>query len=292
MINGVPTLDDDAKSLMKKLKTTQLTNRLSVDNIESYKVPWKPGGLQPGKEEGHDSYLTRFSKDFVKGMKRLIKEHLQRREELRLKEIAQVVTLPPRLTNEERNVTSTKRQKKEGQTQGAFAHITGIPEGDLLQGRLSIQTIISEHKAAEAGNLIPEQLKMLLNAEILHHLNFCKNKCAVFCGREKELERARHYLTSQGETRPLVVTAPSGGGKTAFMAQVAKRTKTWVGDQGVTIVRFLGTSPDGSSLLPLLSSLCAHIAIAYGAPPQELALQQIGSAQKYFLDLLHLVWSL
>ncbi len=62
-------------------------------------------------------------------------------------------------------------------------------------------------------------------------------------------------MTGSGNGHVMVVHAPSGGGKTAFMAKIAEHAKMCLGQNSVVVTRFLGTSPASSRLLPVLRGM-------------------------------------
>ncbi|XP_063968822.1 NACHT domain- and WD repeat-containing protein 1-like [Lytechinus pictus] len=108
-------------------------------------------------------------------------------------------------------------------------------------------------------------VKSQLQRELLHHAFFCKTKCSAFQGREDILSSIRSYLSSN-MSKPLVVHGISGSGKTSVMAMVARHSREWI-EGCVTVLRFLGTSANSSTIHATLQSMCKQICYAYGAPP-------------------------
>ncbi|XP_023244232.1 NACHT and WD repeat domain-containing protein 2-like [Centruroides sculpturatus] len=105
--------------------------------------------------------------------------------------------------------------------------------------------------------------------EILQHLYSCKNTAEVFQGREEELQYIKDYITNTCN-RPLVLHGDGGSGKTSLLAKAASMVPTWCQNQkAIQIIRFLGTTPDSSSVVPMLASICQQICYNYLIPLTE-----------------------
>ena len=126
-----------------------------------------------------------------------------------------------------------------------------------------------------------------LYEEVLHHSLFAKAKCELFCGRENEIDTIKKYLQGSTEDRhPFVLHTQSGYGKTALMAYISSHIHEWLGKDAVLILRFLGTSPQSSSVISLLRSIIQQICILYGFQvPSEDVLEM-------FSDVRRCLWSL
>lgn len=103
--------------------------------------------------------------------------------------------------------------------------------------------------------------------EILQHLHACNNADKVFYGREEELCRIKSYMMGESE-KPIVLYGEGGCGKTSLLAKSASLfMREWYKDvKPVSIVRFLGTTPDSSALTPTLISICQQISYNYMLP--------------------------
>ncbi|KAI3386911.1 hypothetical protein SNEBB_004259 [Seison nebaliae] len=151
--------------------------------------------------------------------------------------------------------------------------------------------------------------------EILQHHHVCANICKEFQGREDLLALVRNYIEDDKFHRPLVLWGPSGCGKTSLLAKSASlvfknfetnilqtmkfeernkynavdNEKSWydsnMNKSPILIVRFLGSSPESSTVLALLTNICQHISRVYnlelGTLPEELA-----PMTNYFKNLL------
>ncbi|KAH3895797.1 hypothetical protein DPMN_019963 [Dreissena polymorpha] len=100
-----------------------------------------------------------------------------------------------------------------------------------------------------------------LTEECMQHIRLCQAKCAEFHGRTETLERIKSYLLDQSAKAPLVVHGISGTGKTSILAMTAKLCKTWLPKTPKLVLRFLGTTVESSSVLPLLQSLVQQLSI-------------------------------
>lgn len=87
------------------------------------------------------------------------------------------------------------------------------------------------------------------------HTAFARDRASGFVGRTAVLDAIAAYVAGEG-ARPLVVHGPSGSGKSAIMA---------VASEGASVVRrFVGATPEASSGIRLLQSLCHEIAARCG----------------------------
>lgn len=96
--------------------------------------------------------------------------------------------------------------------------------------------------------------------EILQHLHACNNSVKVFYGREESLQRIEEYMSNDSD-KPLVLYGEGGCGKTSLLAKSASLslTKWFKHCKPISIVRFLGTTPDSSALTPTLISICQQV---------------------------------
>ncbi|XP_039442775.1 NACHT and WD repeat domain-containing protein 2 [Culex pipiens pallens] len=103
--------------------------------------------------------------------------------------------------------------------------------------------------------------------EILQHLHACNNSVKVFYGREEQLERIENYMLGLSD-KPLVLYGEGGCGKTSLLAKSAALTSTdWFAKvRPISIIRFLGTTPDSSTLTPTLISICQQISYNFMLP--------------------------
>lgn len=126
-----------------------------------------------------------------------------------------------------------------------------------------------------------------LYKEVLHHAWFCQDKCEAFRGREDVLEKTQTFLKDFEKPEPLVIYGSSGSGKTSIMAVVAKSAKEWLGDGTVCIFRFLGTSPNSSSIRSTISNTCLQICEVYSLdPPKEDILEDFSQLVRFFHSII------
>ena len=88
--------------------------------------------------------------------------------------------------------------------------------------------------------------------------------------------------------QPVIVHGESGCGKTALMAKVAQDCVDWFPCKPVRLLRFLGTSPQSSSIKKVYISLIRQIWQNYGEKPQSLVTysQDFSFLRLYFEALL------
>uniref|UniRef100_A0A1I7RSF5 WD_REPEATS_REGION domain-containing protein n=1 Tax=Bursaphelenchus xylophilus TaxID=6326 RepID=A0A1I7RSF5_BURXY len=125
----------------------------------------------------------------------------------------------------------------------------------------------------------------LFFAEVLQHMWNGIQGSNIF-GREKELTGAKSYITTNNNY-PLIFFGEHGCGKTSIMAKVATESRKWLtssesDSMPVIILRFLGTSPDSSSIGPLLVSVCEQIAYNYNPALRKTAPTELSKLFQHF----------
>ncbi|KAK9887312.1 hypothetical protein WA026_021621 [Henosepilachna vigintioctopunctata] len=104
--------------------------------------------------------------------------------------------------------------------------------------------------------------------EILQHLHACNNSVKVFYGREDTLEKIHQYMVDDSDSL-LILYGEGGCGKTSLLAKSASMctNKEWFKQaKPLSIIRFLGTTPDSSALTPTLISICQQISYNFMLP--------------------------
>lgn len=103
--------------------------------------------------------------------------------------------------------------------------------------------------------------------ELLQHLQAGKSSVSTFQGREEELKRLKDYIESDS-AQPFVLHGKGGSGKTSLLAKAGSMVTKWCrkGTKPILILRFLGTTPDSSSVIPMLTSVCQQIMYNYMMP--------------------------
>ncbi|CAH1788936.1 unnamed protein product [Owenia fusiformis] len=110
--------------------------------------------------------------------------------------------------------------------------------------------------------------------ESLQHLHMCMRYAKIFQGREEIIALIREYFEGPSQL-PLILNGESGCGKTSLLAKAASMITEWYPKdcEPVMPLRFLGTSPDSSTIIPLLTSLCHQIAANYDLPRDEIPVE-------------------
>ncbi|KAL2090163.1 hypothetical protein ACEWY4_014851 [Coilia grayii] len=113
----------------------------------------------------------------------------------------------------------------------------------------------------------------LLHQEIYHHASVCGRECAVFRGRESLLGKMCLTMWKLTNTRhmPLVLTGPSGVGKTALMCKLAQEMRGLLDQRAMVVLRLLGTSSLSSDVDALLRGICLQICGVFGLPPPTMS---------------------
>ena len=110
--------------------------------------------------------------------------------------------------------------------------------------------------------------------EILQHSHSCNAVSRIFLGRVDELQTIREYCCGSNEDRfrrPLILHGAGGSGKTSLLAKAASLVKCWIGkEKCILVLRFMGTTPDSSSVIPALTSICQQLAYNYTLPMDQM----------------------
>ncbi|CAF0730783.1 unnamed protein product [Brachionus calyciflorus] len=124
-------------------------------------------------------------------------------------------------------------------------------------------------------------------SEILQHQHFCKNFTRLFKGKDEILDKLKLYVKNDERNQPFVMHGPSGCGKSSILAKCALMIRPLLGNkcQPVIITRFLGTTPDSSSIYPLLKSICHQISHNYQKPIDNIPLE-LSNLTNHFKKLL------
>ena len=107
--------------------------------------------------------------------------------------------------------------------------------------------------------------------ELLQHLHACVDSVAVFYGRVDELVCLKEYISGDSNT-PFVLYGAGGAGKTAMLSMAASKSlNEWLKPaRPLLLCRYCGTTPDSSSLGPLLTSLCQQISYTNLLPFEDI----------------------
>ena len=96
--------------------------------------------------------------------------------------------------------------------------------------------------------------------EILQHALFCQKKGQACQGRDEFLYSVKQSLLDCRNNRVVILHGESGCGKTSVMAKIAVEIRKWLEDESaIVVLRFIGTSPESSSIRLLLRSVCQQL---------------------------------
>lgn len=107
--------------------------------------------------------------------------------------------------------------------------------------------------------------------EVLQHSHACVNFCKVFQGREDIIDKIKDYVTGNSNI-PFILHGESGCGKTSLTAKGSSQARSWLqkGNDPLLVLRFLGTTPNSSTIIPLLTSVIQQISIVYDQPTDDI----------------------
>lgn len=123
-----------------------------------------------------------------------------------------------------------------------------------------------------------------LHSEVLHHAALCTTKCESYCDRRDGiLSRIQDHILKPA-TNPLVIHGRSGSGKTSVMAKAASCMQEWC--TGFVVVRFLGTSPQSSTIREVLVSISEQICTLFGFSLPLFSKMETIDIVQYFRNVL------
>ncbi|CAF4737356.1 unnamed protein product, partial [Rotaria sp. Silwood1] len=103
-----------------------------------------------------------------------------------------------------------------------------------------------------------------LQHEILEHAIQCKTYVNKFHGRIDILNQFKEYVMNENENRFCIAYGDSGFGKTSLLAKIAIDVLKWWSNRSVSVIlRFLGTTPQSSTMYKTLLSISQQICQLY-----------------------------
>jgi hypothetical protein len=132
------------------------------------------------------------------------------------------------------------------------------------------QMMASMKEAAQKLAVTPDEVV----DEVILHLKFALERAGKFMSTTSTAiveTAALEYLSTSGAegmgpscTSALVIFGRSGAGKTYLFSKVMEQSLSSRQARGVTVIRFLGTTPLSSNVHALLTSICEQLRRAYG----------------------------
>ena len=154
-----------------------------------------------------------------------------------------------------------------------------IRPGEVAGLSLSVRQQVDEHGTIaltgmeELGRQILEDLWLVIERELqstktyaersgdVHqreraaHERFLAERTRLFLGRQELLERMLTYTGDSSDREPLVVTGPPGSGKSALMAEFARRCRERF-PEALVLPHFIGAVAGSTELTKTLRALC------------------------------------
>ncbi|NXN96066.1 NWD2 protein, partial [Rhinopomastus cyanomelas] len=130
--------------------------------------------------------------------------------------------------------------------------------------------------------------------EVLQHSSLCKTYSAFYEYRCEALGVVHRYLlpSKTGHVNPLIVYGGPCTGKTLLLAEVAKKSYSWLQEEmgpdsdPVVVVRFLGSTETSTDLKNILQSICEQLAVNYRCLVQSYP-KKIHDLRDLFINLLN-----
>ena len=99
------------------------------------------------------------------------------------------------------------------------------------------------------------------------HRAFGEERCRGFVGRAHPLQQIADYI-DHGDAKPMAVIGASGSGKSALIAEAARRTRK-MHPEAAVIERYIGVTPTSSDIIHLLRDIVMEIRQQFPRPLSE-----------------------
>ncbi|NXL63990.1 NWD2 protein, partial [Chordeiles acutipennis] len=134
----------------------------------------------------------------------------------------------------------------------------------------------------------------LLYDEILQHSSLCKTYSTFYEYRCEALNIVHKYVLPSkiGHINPLIIYGGPCTGKTLLLAEVAKKSYSWLQEEmgpdsdPVVVIRFLGSTETSTDLKNILQSICEQLAVNYRCLVQSYP-KKIHDLRDLFINLLN-----
>ena len=138
-----------------------------------------------------------------------------------------------------------------------------------------------------------KKTQQALYDEITHHAKFSVTRKDRFLGQLTVIEKVKSYLQDREKCmKPLILHGPSGCGKTSVMSVLVDKVKDWLGGGTVTMIRFLGTSPNSSDMKSTLLSFIKQLRQVFNISlPKEKDIDSQNKLILFFWKLLSFISS-
>ncbi|KFP18047.1 Leucine-rich repeat and WD repeat-containing protein KIAA1239, partial [Egretta garzetta] len=134
----------------------------------------------------------------------------------------------------------------------------------------------------------------LLYDEVLQHSSLCKTYSTFYEYRCEALNIVHKYVLPSkiGHINPLIIYGGPCTGKTLLLAEVAKKSYSWLQEEmgpdsdPVVVIRFLGSTEASTDLKNILQSICEQLAVNYRCLVQSYP-KKIHDLRDLFINLLN-----
>ncbi|NXL28946.1 NWD2 protein, partial [Glaucidium brasilianum] len=134
----------------------------------------------------------------------------------------------------------------------------------------------------------------LLYDEVLQHSSLCKTYSTFYEYRCEALNIVHKYILPSkiGHINPLIIYGGPCTGKTLLLAEVAKKSYSWLQEEmgpdsdPVVVIRFLGSTDTSTDLKNILQSICEQLAVNYRCLIQSYP-KKIHDLRDLFINLLN-----
>lgn len=179
------------------------------------------------------------------------------------------------------HISSYNLKWKPGGVDPGDSHHAAYLDALMSEFESKVIRLVKNAKAHQTLKILDNEYYTGLD-EILHHLHFCKEKCANFRGQNDILKQICVYLQNSKNRKPLVIHGKSGHGKTSLLAMAFNSVCQWFGKKNFRMIRFLGTSPDSTHIYDVLYSIIGQLADITDTILDPMSYANMKSMVKYF----------
>lgn len=244
-------------------------------NITNYSIDWTPEGVNPEVTE-HAQYLQEMNQTFVAKMKKTIDDSLDKAASgsasLQKDLYQEIVHHSHFCVKKCQNFCGRQELLEQIKTQ-VLKHYDVAEKVNELGEKIGMNPEEIKEVAVEIIEDMKDEVEEDENdlerqEEVNQHKKMAESFGVTFAMEAEDLsleqlhskELAVGDLFKKGQlTKPMVIHGPSGSGKTSLMARIASICNTWTDKEPAKVIRFLGTSPQSTSIRGVLMSICEQL---------------------------------
>ncbi|XP_067656688.1 NACHT domain- and WD repeat-containing protein 1-like [Haliotis asinina] len=264
-------VDMKAKDRREKLTLKKIPEALASSQVHQYNIEWTDNCVDP-QDPKHLVYLQTLCATFQSSMEKMIDASLDKQSSYANDDLYSEVLHHIHFSVKKSEIFFGREEELKD-IQGKLNKVVNISEdmdedaSSSVDGTEEEVEEEEEEEEEEVGgrDKHSDQIKDFLDSMgVKYHLGDTFDDYDSDPSKNPQLEQIQ-LPAMKSFKRPVVIHGESGSGKTALMAQIAKLSSSWF-PKSVLIVRYLGTSPQSSSIREVLVSICRQIWTVFSIP--------------------------